>query len=58
MYAYVVPDRAEENSGPECLDVPYTYYREHWLLKTAQGDIATWSPSGSDSLANDWCVVE
>jgi|TARA_R110000737_G_scaffold93442_1_gene126642 hypothetical protein len=31
--------------------------REYWALKTAQHDIAMWSPSGSDSLANDWCVI-
>jgi hypothetical protein len=30
-------------------------YREYWALKTAQNDIAVWQPSGSDSLANDWC---
>lgn len=57
MYAYIVPARKEENSGPDCLEVPYIYYREHWALKTAQGDIATWSPSGSDSLGNDWAIV-
>ncbi|AXH68461.1 hypothetical protein [Vibrio phage R01] len=28
--------------------------RAHWLLKTAQGDVAVWSPSVSDSLAEDW----
>jgi len=32
--------------------------RECWMLKTAQGDIAHWAPSGSDSLADDWCVVD
>ncbi|AFE86339.1 DUF2829 domain-containing protein [Vibrio phage SSP002] len=28
--------------------------RAHWLLKTATGDVASWSPSTSDSLATDW----
>jgi Protein of unknown function (DUF2829) len=27
-------------------------------LKTADGSIATWSPSGSDALADDWMIVE
>ncbi|MDC6267734.1 DUF2829 domain-containing protein [Lysinibacillus fusiformis] len=36
-------------------DVPY---REYLALKTAQNDVATWSPSTSDALAEDWEVVE
>ena len=33
-------------------------YREYLALKTAQNDVATWSPSTSDALAEDWEVVE
>lgn len=33
-------------------------YRPHIDLKTADGSIATWSPSGSDALAEDWFIVE
>jgi hypothetical protein len=33
-------------------------FRPYWQLKTAQDDIAMWSPSGSDSLAEDWGIVE
>lgn len=33
-------------------------YRPHMDLKTADGSIATWSPSGSDALAEDWQIVE
>lgn len=33
-------------------------YREHFLLKTAQGDVAMWSPSGSDALADDWLILK
>lgn len=33
-------------------------YREYLALKTAQGDVATWSPSGSDSLAEDWMIID
>jgi hypothetical protein len=32
--------------------------RPYWALKTAQEDIATWTPSGSDTLAEDWIIVE
>ena len=32
-------------------------YREYLALKTAQGDVATWAPSCSDALAEDWTVV-
>lgn len=60
MYAYIVPAQsfpaqtvvAREEFGEM---VPY---REYWALKTAQGDVATWAPSGSDSLAEDWYIVE
>ena len=58
MFAYIVPARAEETSGYGCLDKPYIYYREYWVIKTAQDDIATWAPSGSDSLADDWMILE
>ena len=33
-------------------------YREYLALKTAQGDIATWSPSTSDALACDWLIID
>lgn len=32
--------------------------RPYWALKTAQNDIAMWAPSGSDSLADDWVIVD
>jgi hypothetical protein len=32
-------------------------YRAYMALKTAQGDVATWSPSGSDALAEDWIIL-
>lgn len=32
-------------------------YRPHIDLKTSDGSIATWSPSGSDALADDWFIV-
>lgn len=59
MYAYIVPaasypaktDIAKAEFGET---VPY---REYWALKTAQNDVATWAPSGSDSLAEDWIII-
>ena len=33
-------------------------YRAYLALKTAQGDVATWAPSCSDALAEDWQIVE
>lgn len=62
MFAYIVPEAcypaqtrvAKEHFGENAL-VPY---RAYWALKTAQGDIATWAPSGSDSLAEDWMILD
>ena len=60
MFAYLVqggsfPARSEAIKGIFQKDlVPY---RPYFALKTAQNDVATWVPSGSDILANDWEVV-
>lgn len=62
MFAYYVPAAsypaqtgvAKAFYGEGAL-VPY---RAYMALKTAQGDVATWSPSGSDALADDWLIVE
>ena len=60
MFAYIVP----ANSYPPSTEVIKDYfkgndvpYRAYWALKTTQEDIATWSPSGSDTLATDWIVI-
>lgn len=59
MFAYIVP----ANSYPAQTEMikgefknDMVPYREYWAIKTAQNDVATWAPSGSDSLANDWVV--
>jgi hypothetical protein len=60
MYAYIVPAQsfpavtqiAKDEFGEM---VPY---RAYWALKTAQDDVATWAPSGSDTLAEDWQIVK
>lgn len=62
MFAYIVPAAsypaqigvAKAHFGENSL-VPY---RAYWALKTAQEDIATWTPSGSDTLAEDWYVLD
>ena len=62
MFAYIVPEGRYKPQTSVIMDMAHEDglipYREYWALKTAQGDVATWAPSGSDSLANDWCVVE
>jgi hypothetical protein len=62
MFAYLVP----ANSYPAQTGAAKSFfgekamvpYREYMVLKTAQGDVATWAPSGSDALADDWMIVE
>ena len=39
-------------------DAALVPYRPYLALKTAQGDVATWAPSCSDALAEDWAVVD
>lgn len=61
MFTYIVPanaypantDAAKSHFGDSL--VPY---RAYFALKTAQNDVATWVPSGSDILSEDWEVVE
>lgn len=33
-------------------------FRPYWALWTAQQDVASWAPSGSDTLAEDWQIVD
>lgn len=35
----------------------FANYRPYIALYTAQKDVSFWSPSVSDSLANDWYIV-
>ena len=63
MFAYYVPAN-EYPAGENHLGtmkgifpndmVPYRHYI---ALKTAQNDVATWSPSTSDALAEDWEIA-
>lgn len=61
MFAYIVPAA----SFPALTKIAKKYwsdkpvpYREYWALKTAQEDVATWTPSASDSLAEDWMIIK
>ncbi len=60
MFAYIVPAA----SYPAITEIAkkefgeLVPYRQYWALKTAQNDVTTWSPSGSDSLAEDWVILE
>lgn len=61
MFVYLVPaasypvqtGAAKSHFGEGSM-VPY---RAYLALKTAQDDVATWAPSGSDALAEDWAIV-
>lgn len=60
MFAYIVPGgeyAAQTGIAKEYFGslVPY---RAYWALKTAQNDVAMWAPSGSDSLAEDWVILD
>ena len=62
MFAYIIPasnypaqtDIAKKYFGENSL-VPY---RAYWALKTMQEDVDIWTPSGSDTLAEDWIVLD
>lgn len=60
MFAYIVPANTYPAQTKAAQDTfgDMVPYRAYWALKTTQNDIATWAPSGSDSLAEDWCIVE
>jgi len=60
MFLYIVPAAAYPAmtaTAKEYFKDNLVPYRAYWALKTAVGDIATWAPSCSDSLADDWIVV-
>jgi len=61
QYVYLVPEGHYKPQTKAAMvefegkDVPYAPY---WVLKTVHGNIATWAPSCSDSLAEDWVIVD
>lgn len=60
MFAYYVP-AASYPAQTEIAKAVFgdtVPYRAYMALKTAQNDIACWTPSGSDVLAEDWTIVD
>ena len=60
MYAYLVkaasyPAQTEHARKQFGELVPY---RAYFALKTAQNDVACWTPNTSDILAEDWQILE
>ena len=61
MFACIGNASCNSNTAPALrgyFDNDEVPFRACWYLKTAQNDVATWAPSGSDSLSSDWCIVE
>lgn len=61
MFAYYAPGglfEAQSDAIKGVFPNDMVPVRPYWALKTAQNDVATWSPSASDTLANDWVVVD
>lgn len=64
MYAVIMPGYPDGISVNDLTskahDVPrgtVMKFRPYWALFTAQKDVASWAPSGTDSLAEDWEIV-
>ena len=64
MFAYYVPaasypmNRNNLETMGGLFEDDMIPYRHYLALKTAQNDVATWSPSTSDALAEDWEIAE
>lgn len=62
MFAYIVPaasypaqtGAAKQHFGENAM-VPYHSY---WALKATDNMVYTWTPSGSDTLAEDWYILD
>lgn len=59
MYVYLVPANsyAAQTDSARAEFGAMVPYRAYFALRTAQGDVATWAPSCSDALAEDWTTV-
>lgn len=59
MYLYFVPaaEYAPITAVAKEMFEGLVPYRQYIAIKTAQGDVATWSPSNTDVFSNDWQVV-
>jgi hypothetical protein len=61
MFVYLVPgSQFAVNRAPLLGIYPegtQIDYRPHMDLRTADGSVSTWAPSGSDALADDWEII-
>ncbi len=61
MFAYYVPAARYTPQTSTIMDMAHDDglipYRAYLALNTAQGDVATWAPSSSDCLAEDWEIL-
>lgn len=62
MFVYLVPGSTFAVNRAPLLGIypegTEINYRPHMDLRTADGSVSTWAPSGSDALADDWQIVE
>ena len=61
MFAYIVDKghyKAKTKAIRGFFEDDIVPYRAYWAIKPAQDDVTPWSPSGSDTLADDWVVVQ
>jgi hypothetical protein len=60
QFAYMVPAAAypaQTGVAKAAFPLGLVPYRAYLALKTVQGDVAVWTPSTSDLLANDWMLA-
>lgn len=61
MFVYYVPAAsypAQSKAAKEYFgDGAMVPYRAYMALRTADGSVAAWAPSGSDALADDWYIA-
>lgn len=60
QFAYLVPANSypAQTEAAKATFGEMVPYRAYLALKTTQNDVATWVPSISDLLADDWNVAE
>ena len=62
MFLYLVPGSSFNVNSPPLLGIyqegTEIVYNPYMELVTANGSVSTWSPSGSDALAEDWIILD
>lgn len=61
MFVYLVPGSTFSVNRAPLLGIypegTAIEYRSHIDIKNVDGSVATWAPSGSDALADDWQII-